>query len=518
MAIWSKIVTAGMMGVTAISMLGTTAMAATIQVDGTAAGYSAYKLMDLETFLKADCGHADGEAHDKDCYLYKYTVSDKYRDGLKAAVADAGLDFDITKDGALSDRELIDGMEGMDAETTRLFADKLWKHISGMDADMTATDKAFADADQGYYLIYESQLGEDPDARSLVILDTAGREDIVVDSKEGVPTIQTHILIEDDTQDDGYRRVNANDVNAGDTVLYETRITMPENIADYESYEFTVHDKVSGIKQAGDVTIYVDGQEAELVPSTPVDNDGCLFHLRVNKDGGLTVGGESVTLTKDSVITLRYEGQLDGYATGKAGNSSEVWMDFSNDPYDAESNGTTPVSRVLTFTYRLKNDKVDSHDQALKGADFELYRQEGEDWVKVNPEQANDGLTATEFGFKGLDAGTYKLVESVVPDGYMKSEDVIFEIRAEYDEDAETPELTGMSVYVDGECVSEGDGSLFAIALDAGEVSTKTVNERGIRLPGTGELGRMFLYMGSAVCIVGGSVVLCMMNKKKRNG
>lgn len=507
----------GLMTSMVAGMLGTTAMAATIQVDGTAKEYEAYRLLDLSTQLKSGCGHTGEDAtHEKDCYLYSYTVSDKYRDGMVTAAQSAGLDFDIDKDGKISDRELIDGMEKMDAAATRKFADNLAKTILSLDADLTTNDKTFTDAPQGYYLIYESTLDESPDSRSLIMLDTAGQEDITITSKEDVPTVEKKILVADESAEDGYRRVDANDVNAGDEIVYEVTITMPDNVADYKTYGFTVHDKGEGIKITKAPEIYVDGQKAELSESTHAIDDDCLFHTIVNKDGGqLTVDGKPVVFTKDTVVTLRYSATLDeNFTHGTAGNPNKVWLAFTNDPYgDTEDN--TPEDKVVSFTYKLLTNKVDSHNRPLSGADFELYRQSGEDWVKVTPENANEDHTATEFGFTGLDAGTYKLVESVVPEGYTKAEDVIFEIRANYDEESDNPTLKSLSVFIDGEEVSLGDDASFTIDLTAGTVGTTIANERGVRLPGTGATSLVVLVSCGLALVIGGGGVLAVMNKKR---
>lgn len=527
MSIRRKMLAFGLGSTLMLSMFGSSVMAANISITGNAKEYQAYRLMDLTTELKADCGHTDGNTHNKDCYLYTYTVADKYRAGMLQAATDADLDFDIDKNGSVSDRELIDSIEKMDAATTRKFADALSKTIVTQEADLTTNDKTFANAPQGYYLIWESTMDESPDSRSLIMLDTAGQEDITVTSKEDVPTITKKILIPDETEEDGYKRVDANDVNAGDEILYETTITMPDNVADYKSYGFTVHDKGEGLKITKAPEIFVDGKKAVLSDSTHTIDDDCLFHTIVNKDGGqLTVDGVPVVFTKDTVVTLRYSATLEeGFKTGTAGNPNKVWLGFTNDPYydpddpnkpDTPPEDTTPEDKVVSFTYKFLTDKVDSHNQALAGADFELYRQNGSEWVKVTPESANDDLTATEFGFTGLDAGTYKLVESTVPDGYTKAEDVIFEIRANYDETADNPTLTSLSVFVNGEEVSVGDDASFTVDLNAGHINTTIANERGVRLPGTGATSLVVLSLGGAVLIIGGSMVLAVMNKKKK--
>lgn len=523
MSIRKKVLAFGIGSMMATAMLGQSVLAANISVSGTAKEYEAYRLLDLSTSLKANCGHGESDTHEKDCYLYTYTVSDKYRDGLLAAVTASNFDFDIDKNGEISDRELIDGMEAMDAAATRKFADNLSKSILSLDADLTTTNKTFENAPQGYYLIYESTLDESPDSRSLIMLDTAGQEDITITSKEDVPTVEKKILIPDETAEDGYKRVDADDVKTGEEIFYEVTITMPENVADYKTYGFTVHDKGEGLKIVKAPEIYVDGKKAELSESTHTITDDCLFHTIVNKDGGqLTVDGNPVVFTKDTVITLRYSATLaDDFVHGSAGNPNKVWLAFTNDPYgDTEDN--TPEDKVVNFTFKFATDKVDSHNRPLEGADFELYRQNGTndagepEWVKVAADNENADKTATNFAFGGLDVGTYKLVESVVPEGYTKAEDVIFEIRANYDETSDNPTLKSLSVFINGEEVSLGDDATFTVDVTAGSIGTTIVNERGVRLPGTGATSLVILTFSGAVLLIGGSVTLAAMNKRKK--
>lgn len=146
MSIRKKVLAFGIGSMMATAMLGQSVLAANISVSGTAKEYEAYRLLDLSTSLKANCGHGESDTHEKDCYLYTYTVSDKYRDGLLAAVTASNFDFDIDKNGEISDRELIDGMEAMDAAATRKFADNLSKSILSLDADLTTTNKTFENA------------------------------------------------------------------------------------------------------------------------------------------------------------------------------------------------------------------------------------------------------------------------------------------------------------------------------------------------------------------------------------
>ena len=92
-------------------------------------------------------------------------------------------------------------------------------------------------------------------------------------------------------------------------------------------------------------------------------------------------------------------------------------MEYSRNPHGDET-GQTPADKVTVFTYQVKISKVDEQQQPLYGALFGLYKylESGSDYRLVD--QIKYG--STEFIFKGLDSGRYRLVEEFAPDGYNK--------------------------------------------------------------------------------------------------
>lgn len=508
----------GVLSTTAlVGMFGAQVMAADITISGTAKSYEAYQVLKLSTGVKPGCGHTEAADHTKDCYSYLYTVNEKYADALRSAATDAGLDFDTNTDGTVSDGELIDQLAKLDATKIRKYADALYKKIKDMEPDMTTNTKVFAGADQGYWLIAETEPGDSPDSKSLVMLDTMGQDSIEVTAKEGVPTVTKKILVADETQNDGYKRVDASDVNVGEDIFFETSVTMPDNVADLSNYGFVVHDKSLGLTLKGTPEIFVDGKAATLSNTDYSSDDDCLFHVSVNMNGSvLSVDGTPVVFKPDTVVTLRYTANLSSeYVTANTGNTNEAWVQFRSDPYNDTKTDETVKDKVAVFTYKVIADKVDSDGNALEGADFTLYRKNGDDWVAVD-KPANTDLKATEFTFAGLDAGTYKLVETTVPDGYTKADDVVFEIRSDFDETSDNPILKGLSIYVNGELVSSGENAMFSTDVTLGTANTEVVNVSGIRMPSTGEIGMFLLYGGGAALVIGGCIVLFGVDKKKK--
>ena len=124
----------------------------------------------------------------------------------------------------------------------------------------------------------------------------------------------------------------------------------------------------------------------------------------------------------------------------------------------------------------------------------------------------------TKFSFVGLDAGEYKLVETKVPAGYNKADDVEFEVVAVYDatvEAGQVPALKTLQVKRGDMVVSEGEDAEFSATVSSGEMSTKIVNTTGIRLPTTGGRGVYLVYAAGGIALVGGAGLLVM---KKRKG
>ena len=136
---------------------------------------------------------------------------------------------------------------------------------------------------------------------------------------------------------------------------------------------------------------------------------------------------------------------------------------------------------------------------------------EGDDYVACPNAVVSE--TGTEFTFTGLDAGDYKLVETKVPDGYNKIDDIEFSIVAELNE-GDTQSIKSLIVMRGGKTIYEGTGAEFLVVVDEGSVSTNVVNNTGSRLPSTGGAGTYLIYGGGAALV---ALSIAVVAKKKKN-
>lgn len=503
-----------MVGALSAGMLASSASAATINMNGTAeGGYGAYRLMDLEQGLKN--GHAAGDSCDlgtetgkAEHYAYKYTLNEKFSAAIRDAID--GLDE------SASDADVIAAIEQLDDAGVRAFANAVYNAIKDEAPDATATDGVFSGVDQGYYLIFENGPAANGDSVSLVMLDTAGQDDIEVTSKEGVPELSKKIVNGDFDSGD---RQDSDLVAVGDTVNYEIRVKAPspDILANYSTYKYVVHDDISdGLKlDADSIKVYVGSDLISSGYTVRTDNnaDNCELEVEFADVKALLASAA------DTDVVVQYSCTVDSVAvTGAPGNPNTAHLEFSNNPYVENSTTTTPDDKVTAFTFQLQVDKVDEDKNPLAGAKFGLAKK-GADGVWGEPVEIDSvsGSGGKSFLVSGLDVGDYKLVETETPAGYTRIDDVFFTISAETDTESDDPQLTKLTVTRDGANLSDGEESEFSATLDTGKLQTAIMNVAGNRLPATGGAGVFALYVGGALLVFSGAGLVLYHSSKKKN-
>lgn len=479
----------------------TTTFAATIIISKGASGseYAAYKLL-----------NATHDGNDK----FAYTLNEKY----------AGVLKEVT--GEETEAAIMEYISELDDDGTREFADAVYAKVKDMTPEYTTQDDKFENVAQGYYLIAETKTGNDEDTYSLVMLDTAGEDDITVETKEDAPTLEKKVQEKNDSTGDVSDWQDGADYDIGDDVPFKLTGTVSDKYDDYETYYYVFHDEMSaGLTfNADSVVVKIDGK---VVNPTAYDvvttglTDGCTFEVKF-EDLKKVVTEDNTKVTAASEITVEFTAKLNEKAEiGTPGNPNEAKLEYNNNPYGT-GKGETPKDKVVVFTYKLNADKVDGEGNPLEDAGFTLYKwkntaAEGEeavfDWVA-----AGDEITGvTTFTFTGLDAGKYKLVETTVPAGYNKADDICFTIEAVYDEDSDDPELKALIVKdADGNVISEGEDAVFKTNITEGYVNIAVENNSGTELPSTGGIGTTIFYVVGGLLMAVAAVLL--ITKKKMAG
>lgn len=462
--------------------MGINALAADITISGGAEGseYAAYKLL-----------NATNDATDTS--KFAYTLNEKYAVVLQ----------EIT--GKTEERAIVTYISELNAEEVRDFADKVYAKIKDMAPEYTTDAEVFAGVDQGYYLIAETKTGNAQDTYSLVMLDTAGNEDITVTTKEDKTELEKKVKEKNDSTGEESDWQDAADYDIGDAVPFQLTATVEAKYGDYSKYYFAFHDTMSaGLTFDKDsVKVLVDGVEISAGYDVVTEGlgDNCTFEVR------FADLKQIASVQAGSKIVVEYNAVLNENAViGIAGNPNTAKLEYSNNPY-GDGTGETPEDKVVVFTYELKANKVDKEGQALAGAGFTLYKfdKKANDYVAVGAEITG----VTTFSFSGQDAGQYKLVETTVPAGYNKADDIVFQVEAAYDTVSDNPTIKKLVVKdANGTVISDGENAVFTVDMTSGAAATNVVNLSGTELPETGGIGTKIFYTVGAVLMIGAAVFM----------
>lgn len=428
-----------------------------LTINGTTAGkvYDLYKVFDL--------------THSGDNYSYTVTdefanffADEKYGDNPVAYVENLKGNADglanLAKDlleWAIVNAKPVKTVPGTEGETT----------VSGLD--------------YGYYLMNPNGGSNPTDSwGTMFSLGTASGVDTEIELKAEYPTIDK-VIVEDGED------VDTNEASIGDNVNYKITTKVPDKTG-YKNYVFNVHDRLSkGLTFNNDVKIMI-GEEVlnkdtdyNLTLGTGANGE-TTFKIEF-----LNVIGWTYDVGEDIVIT--YTAKLNEDAEiGKDPNTNNVKLEYSTDPKNDEG-GTpeeTPEIETKTYTTRLEIYKKDKEGNVLTGAGFGIKRA-GEDDYLYNAMVDENG----HWKYDGLGDGVYKLVETTVPDGYNKMDDIEFTIEF----NPETKEFS----------TDFPDAKVINNILNA-----TILNESGSTLPGTGGIGTTIFYTLGTILVLGAGILL----------
>ena len=496
--------------------------------------YNGYKLLDLTTSLKTGDHHpasCDGTNHSDDCYNYAYTVNEKYREILQQETFGNGGNYlweggskpsdatQITDDQILKYLSNQTSDNGDVYQTMRQVADRLYRAIlaDGIGADAPNLTGNNDIIDQGYWMFADVTELDGEASNSLVMVDTKGQTAITINPKTAIPTVEKKVKDIDDSEDGSITDnpwQDSADHDIGNTVPFKLTATLPSNAQYYQTYTMIFHDTMSAgltldpnsvkvymyeTKHKADVDTDLNDFAKDVTSNFSVTTtgltDGCTFEVGCKNI--YTIDG----VTKDTAFVVYYEATLNENAViGATGNPNEVYLEFSNNPYE-EGTGKTEPDKVIVFTYQLVINKTDSHGHPLQGAGFTLSKK-NVDGTYTGIGEELKGDTLTTFTWEGLDDGDYKLEETTVPEGYNKMADIVFSISATHDELSDDPKLT----FLDGGLMGTG-------TVELGSIEKDIVNNTGTVLPETGAEGTFMLISMSAMVVM--VAVVFMVTRKK---
>ena len=410
----------------------------------------------------------------------------------------------------------------------------------------------------GYYLVkdQDGSLTGDADAYTEYIIKVVS--DTTATPKSSVPTVEKKVKDTNDSTGVTSDWQDSADYDIGDSVPFQLKATLANNVSSYTTYKVVFHDTLS--KGLTLNATYGEGENANVVTSgvtvkvgdADADKAANFVITAVkNADGTttLTVSCDDVKALgagNSSVITVEYTATLNESAVlGSAGNPNKVKLEYSNNPNKSEEGnnetGKTPEDTVIVFTYKTIVNKVtenpnydpeaeDSEKYIPRtGAAFKLEKLiKGKDgaadtWTMVKEFTVDE--TTTSFTFSGLDDGRYKLTETKTPAGYNTIDPIYFVIEATHDETAAAPALKTLNAYLtdaNGNKQTETkDGASVNIDLGtvdptAGSITTDVVNKAGSTLPSTGGIGTTIFYVLGGVLVL--AAVVLLVTKKRMSG
>ena len=361
---------------------------------------------------------------------------------------------------------------------------------------------------------------------------------------------------------------NVSTNNVGDILDYQVDADIPHYDASTNTQmvkqmvKYIITDKLSkglDFYREGDPENNIDiivsnfsGESKTLKPGTlethetTIGEEPYTYYSVTDGDYAVSYDGKTMTLVFDypdimayNNLQLNYQVRINEDAViGVEGNPNRVDLEYTNNNKTWDT--SKPWDKTETYVYGLKINKVDPDGNKLEGAEFQLYagapdsngNYEGRDPLvtyKYEKGQlvinSNDGKTAVtdKDGIAyliGFEAGTYALVETKAPNGYIIPDgqmqlDVVETIGVDEDgKEAVTDvkytlttgdEVTELPTEVLGD-VEIGDGSVAV---------TKIVNPKGFNLPRTGGAGTWMFAVGGILIMAGMATAFVKLRKKE---
>lgn len=351
----------------------------------------------------------------------------------------------------------------------------------------------------------------------------------------------------------------AADYSVGDSISYKIDVTIPENIERLKT--FTVTDTPTGLTDDYTTVVVKDGDTAIA------NENNSVYEVKQNGDGFIVKFVPSAMgAYKGKTLTITYTAVLkDSAVTTVAGNCNTVKLDYSknvkqNGDDTPDDDKKTVQDEAVVYTFKIHIDKSadDAKKTPLEGVEFDLYKQvkhgtegaitdaeakalgldETQGWVRVNNDVDAAGkhvaLKTNAKGVlevKGLENGTYKLVETKAKDGYnLLKAPVDVSLNIAYKTTWNVTDHYENGVWVKRDVTKKNEafdsneasademngGTQNGSKTGDGVISTTIINRKGFNLPTTGGFGTLLFSGIGVLLVVAGVGVLLSLKKKNR--
>lgn len=307
---------------------------------------------------------------------------------------------------------------------------------------------------------------------------------------------ENHIMVPTDVEIDAKasdykvvkKFVNAEDafVGRGDEVDFTIDAVFPSYKEDDINREFTITDEPTGMK-IKEITVTVAGKPVSVGSDYTLDK----------------------TLPTEEAVTVAFTSDYIGTANVHAGEKVQVKVKAEVTGTDGFSNKATTnksskpsESEVVGDTGTMTIRKVDEKGNLLKEAVFSVadsktptekikfVKEKDGVYYKANADEIKEGNVTDQLStkdgvlvVKGLDEGTYKIVEEKAPNGYS-------------------------IVSVDDQTIAAGENA---------DITFNVKNTKLASLPGTGGIGTTIFTIGGCIIMIAAAAFYFLSRKKENN-
>lgn len=386
--------------------------------------------------------------------------------------------------------------------------------------------------------------------------------------KSAAPTVDKQVYDNDDKaatgDNNGWGESADHAINETFQMKLIATIPNDEDFAAYKAYKVAFHDtfnkgitfeSIASVTVAGKKTATVNKGEAdtdyqdEVVQADVENNKPGKLDVTINNivpaitAAGSKLGTDEITVEVIYNVHLNEDAATVNASASNLSTSYEnvngVYLEYSNNPNwngsgtatpgGDKSTGETPRDYVWVFTYESNNNKVDDANKPLTGAKFQILNADGtaikliddgtgtyvvakQSLALSTSEGASPKIVDTmvstgtdaKFNIKGLDAGTYTLVETAAPQGYKVADNTVFHISA---------------THAEGKTVQGADEGTANVTLATGEgnsLNHKIVDSSSSKLPSTGGVGTTLFVLGGG-CMAGLAGIYLISKKRAKD-